>query len=491
MRISQTTQLGRVPTTDAAKRLGFWPARWEKTGTIAVDPSEQYVAGGYWAFGNYGRPLPWESDDIQADFGWDIYYRMLLDPQVRSAIDTLIFSIVGQGIHLQPAVDEDDPDYDAAVRQCEFFHDMLSRIPFVYQLTSGLIAMALGYKIAEQVYEEIPAGEEFAGLWRLQVLKWRPQTSTAFVMDSYTNCIGLLGLIPGMSLSLQATSLITDVEQIANLLPLEKFFVLSWQPQDDDPRGVSILRPAYAAWNDKSETAMRYKRYLAICAAGLVVGNTPPGADTMTLESLDADGNPILDNTGQPTRITVSQAMLNNIVQMQDLSAAVFPAESQVRVLELGSNGDAYLAAMKYNDAQIDRAITGQTLATNDSEHQAKASSETHREVMSLRVSYGRMVVADAIRDQILRRLAKYNWGQAAERLAPKVSLMENEKSDFSINAAAVAQLATSGYLDPRQYQEIDAFLGLPQRPDGGTDTTPPLPAGEDDAGSDSRGQTG
>jgi len=71
---------------------------------VRANPLTDYVAGGVGGSGqwysNYARTLPYALDDVTSDFGDDLYDRMLLDPQVASAITVLKASIIEDGLHL-------------------------------------------------------------------------------------------------------------------------------------------------------------------------------------------------------------------------------------------------------------------------------------------------------------------------------------------------------------------------------------------------------
>src|SRR5215469_18887541 len=74
----------------------------------------EYVAGGGWAwYGQVARTLPNAIDDVTADFGDDLYERMLFDPQV-SAVSTIFkASILESGLDMTSAIKtRSNPNYD-------------------------------------------------------------------------------------------------------------------------------------------------------------------------------------------------------------------------------------------------------------------------------------------------------------------------------------------------------------------------------------------
>src|SRR5579871_2036028 len=90
------------------QRAGQWPGSYyqNELGRLLPEPfpppfpameppsleriSREYVAGGGWAwYGQVARTLPNSIDDATADFGDDLYERMMFDPQVASVINIL------------------------------------------------------------------------------------------------------------------------------------------------------------------------------------------------------------------------------------------------------------------------------------------------------------------------------------------------------------------------------------------------------------------
>jgi hypothetical protein len=92
---------------------------------------------------------------------------------------------------------------------------------------------------------------------QLRALKVKPIRSVAFVTDAYLNVLGLVGAKPG-----QTVPAVSDLAP-AEIIPREKFCILSWRPKDGDPRGTSVLRPAYDPWWRKRQTIPEYLKYLA------------------------------------------------------------------------------------------------------------------------------------------------------------------------------------------------------------------------------------
>jgi hypothetical protein len=356
---------------------------------------------------------------------------------------------------------------------CDFCADVLDHLdrPFLDVLYELLDAVALGNKVAEQVYE---LGTDHEGRQRivLKALKVKPRNSTAFVTDAYLNVVGLVAILPGKGYPVTTGTVMGSPDQIPNLLPREKFAIMTWAAHNGDPRGTSLLRPVYNPWWGKMQVMGEYLKYLAQFAGPSLIGYTAPGA--VSVPQTDALGNVI---PGAPL-ITPEQAMLNALIGFKNSSVIALPFGTKVDPLSMTGDGEAFREALTQFNSEISKGILCQTLATEEGVHMAKAASETHQDVLDLVIHHVKQTLAQMIRRDILRPLVRYNWGEeAARRLTPKVILSSVEKHNWARDASAVSSLVGSQYLDPSQYREMDARLGLPRRKPQAAAQQPGLPA--------------
>lgn len=465
----------------------------------------EYVAGGGYPFlARYIRSLPHWIDDTTRDFGDDLYERMLMDPQAGSAIRLLKEETLANGVRLEPAtqyeqaewaLDEPDITVDLPFRDragrfrpttpeeedqeaqnkklkdeaelaeeiADFCEDNLLNLdrPFVEVLYEMLDAVALGNKVAEQVYK-VEKDSEGVPRLHLKALKVKPRRSVAFVVDAFMNVIGVLGLIPGQAYPVLSGGIVAagmDPSQVPNLLPREKFAIFTWGSHGGDPRGTSLLRPVYNPWWLKMQIWGEYAKYLVKFAGPSLIGYTAPGSQPVP--PTDSLGNAI---PGMPL-IMPEQAMLNALLNFTNGTAVVFPSGARVEPVNMQGDGSAYRNAIALFDQQITKGILCQTLATEEGRNMARAAAETHQDVLDIVVLHIKALLAAMIYKDILFPLVKYNWGEdVARRLTPRVHLAQIERHNWASNAAAVAALTTSRYLDPSQYPEMDARLGLPRR---------------------------
>lgn len=444
--------------------------------------------------------LPQPIDDLARDFGNDIYQQMLLDAQVAACVNTLKTSILEDGPELSPAVaDQADPRYRQAVEIRDRAARMLATLetPFDDVLWTMLDAMSFGNKVAEIV--NVLERDDGRTWLRIRAIKPKPRQSVAFVVDAYLNLIGILGADAGQQ-SPQAGAPLTPGDP--RILPRDRFAILTWRPQDNDPRGTSILRPAYEAWWRKRQMFPEYLRYLTQFAGPSLWGTTPEGT---TIDPLtDPLGNPI-DAAGAsydpaedpasipPAPLGPTDLLLQALLDFRNGTALAVPAGTEVNAIEMQGNGEAFLACFSEADRQITHSILSQELATESTaQHQTRAAAQVHQDVLDTLVRQGKLAVVRMIEHDVLTPWVLANWGQAAADLVPQVSLGTTERQDLAQVMTAVAQLQRAGYLHPSQHPAIDRLISLPvrdlSRDDSEAQLQPVDPDDDQDAGRASRG---
>lgn len=411
-------------------------------------------AAGGWLGPRSARSLPWAFDDLTRELGDDIYERMLLDPQVIASVNVLRASILAEGLEITPAITDPDADgYELAQEICGFvcsaIADMDTAIDDV--LWDMLKAIALGARVAEQVYRLE------AGRLTLHALKVKQRRSTAFVADAYQNVLGLVAQRPGQGgvLGLGSLILADGAAAVPGLLPRQKFAVLSFRPQDSDPRGTTVLRPAYQPWWAKQQTWQELLKYLAQFASPSIWGATAEKAGEVVTK--DAAGN-------VTERKSAVQALLDTLLSFKNGTALAVPYGTMLNTLQVSGEGAAFFGTFDFCDRQIVTAVLHQTLSTLEGQHQSRAASETHADILSTIIRQARRAVALMVRRDVLWPLVQYNWGDAARPLVPAATLGIVEQIDVAALANAMAALARAQYLHPSQLAGIDQLLGLPPR---------------------------
>jgi hypothetical protein len=438
----------------------------------AVPGTREFVAGGQrnvWGNGRRTlRALPTAIDDITADFGDDLYDRMLNDPQVAAAGCLLKLSILSQGVRLTPPVQKEDEGYEQALDILRFVDRNFRRLDtpldqVLYELLDG---MFFGYKMAEKIFEIPPAGED-KGRLCLRNVKVKPRSAVAFVVDAFMNTVGILAVEPTKLASTLRTGYLVGDED--NILPREKFVVFNYRTKDSDPRGSSILRAAYSPWWYKKQVEPDYLTYLALFAIPGLDGVLPEGAAPTPYmneagEYTDAAGVVLVDQN-LPVYTNPPTDYLNSLLEFHNAHALVRPFGSDLNLINPQGDGQPFRFFLQYCNDEIVQSLLGQTLATTESRNMARAASQTHQDVLDMFVGEGKGTLAYTIKSDIVDQLVLLNFGPDALDLAPTVTLPATEHQDFAANAQAIASLLRAGWpYAPSQYAKVENWLGMPVR---------------------------
>lgn len=424
----------------------------------------EYVGGGGPTSGF--RPtgpsvLPEAHDDLTEDFGTDVYRQMLKDADVNAAVAILKASILEEGLQLAPAIDDQEkPGYKRAVLIRDLAQRMFERMtpsPINTVLWNMLDALAFGCKVAEQISEwQVHGGQR---LLMLKSIKPKPPAQVAFVVDGYMNVLGLLGSAPGDPALSTGTVLNPSA---ADILPPDKFAFLSNRPEDCDPRGTSVLRPAYDPWWKKRQLGPEYLRYLSQFAAPSFWATPPEYAESSPSADPFGTDEAAAEEEALPTP---TEELLASLVEWRNGYAMVVPYGTQVHPVELTGDGQAFISALRLYSNQIIKAILTQQLATEEGEHQARSAAGVHQDVLDTIVRQGKQNVLEMVSNQILVPWVARNWGdRAALELVPIPSLGTTERQDVPALMSSVAALMRASFFHSSQLPAVDEMLGLPVR---------------------------
>lgn len=453
--------------------------------TQAVTPAQlqqERVAGStaLWLW-RYLQALTQRIDELEQTLGDDVYYRMMYDPACRAAVDNLKRGVLAPEVRFLPGAEaaekgeEGYEKYRRALDVAAFVTANVKRLrrpSFRKVLWALLDAVAFGNKVVEIVLEEVQASDfPDAGeyltqrggpLLVLSKLKARPKRSVAFVVDAYMNCVGLLALSPGMgaTFGLLAPLTLVNPQDQKNFIPRDKFLIYSHDPQNEDPRGTSCLRAAYGFWNDKLQIMLEWLKHLARFGSPSIVGKLAQAAQ----------GQPILDSTGAITfdattgAVAVSnpaQDMVNALIQLYNGAVAVVQSDEDVQVLEPQHEGDCFLRGIAECDRQIEKAVTGQNLATSEGKHNARAAAETHSDTKATASAHIRTELEEAVYE-LSYLLTLVNYGPAYLDVVPVCSVSEAEQQDLPGLWTAFAALDTAGSIKPSMRKRLCAQVDLP-----------------------------
>lgn len=410
------------------------------------------------ALGQFVQSLPDYIDDLQRDLGFDTYERMMKDPAVWSAVETIKTLILSSGVRLvnpipAPSQFAKEPDkqadYDKAREIFEFIDEMMGKLNLQDILLEMLDYLAYGHVLAEKVYEA--DGEKLI----LTKLKVKPPSTYSFVVDKYINLVGVIGMKNGVKLSIP-----TDEDII---LP-SKCMILINNPRSGDPRGTSVLRQAYNVWYLKNGVWPNYLKYLSMFGTPSIAGILPEEGYG-DVELRDEDGNYLEDANGNRITIGAAQDMVKKLVAFSNGTAIALQPGSKVELIQASGDGGAYISAIDMFDRQITKAILLTTRATMEAEHGSKADSQTSQAVLSEYCQMKQRTLERVFFTDVIYPTVVLNFGEeVAKKYCPKLDLSNVAKDDKIATGGMIASLAQANLLHSSQYQAIDAMLGLPER---------------------------
>lgn len=442
--------------------------------TSSVDPTKEYMAGGVLSsLGGQVHSLSSSSDDLQREVSSNVYDQMMTDPEISKCINVLKISVLGDGVSLLPALPEIHEDFEQAELISDFCSLALRDLekPLRDTLEQMLDALIYGNKIAEVTYK-LDQVRGFEGIKLIpRSIKVKDRRVVRFVVDNKRNIVGFIGIFADNNsyktdskvLKLTTGELGTPLIGGQPLLPREKFMVLTIRPKDEDPRGQSFLRSAYNAWNLKCQIWPEYLRYLLVSAIPLLVGVAAP-EDSLKDFERDHTGAPKKTTDGKLIQISPVEALKNALIQARNATCVAVKYDTQIKEVGTQGSGTAFYRVIELLDKQMETGILLQTLATSEGVYQSRSSSQIHMSILDILVWWLKGVVTDMLVSDLLRPIVRFNFGEDALELIPRVSLGDTERRNFSSDAAAIGDLFKSGYLQQDQLRETDNILGLSPR---------------------------
>jgi hypothetical protein len=420
-------------------------------------------------------------DDVVRNFGPRVYRAMLTDPAASSSYNSLRLSILDGGVNLvpthkppaasrrpkpmvpktaDPESDSEDgdskdgshdpaqltPEQARSKEITDFCQRCLDRLgddlgPSLMGLLAG---MAFGVKLAETTLLPVMSGED-KGRLGIGSFRVKPDWAWRFVVDPAMNVTGIV------TWDAATTSYV--------VVDPAKFSWFTWMPEDNDPRGTSVLRAAYDAWNQKIQHWPDYYKFLKRFGSPSIAAIMAE-FDKQRKVDVDAEGLEVTDGT----LISASDHMIKVLGLLQSGGVVAVPYGTEIFPLEPKSEGDAFLKSFDLFDRQICLAIQLQARTSLEAKHGSKADSESAQDTKGLVVPYGRNVLEGAIR-KALRFAVVANFGpEDAAEYTPHVELGSSEQQDKATLWGAAGSLWSTGYLGESQREELDAEIGLPPR---------------------------
>lgn len=424
----------------------------QQSAPVDVDITKEYVIGMGAFSSRIGQVLSNFADDLQWIVGVDVYERMARDPTVSKNIQFQKLSVQSEGVQLHPAISkpkasETDQhklqEYQLAQEIRDFHQRSIEGLhrPITQIIGEMLVALKRSHSVAEITYKEPVATGSDPYKLLLKSIKVKPRNTTAFVIDTYRNVLGLTAWLYGTNQLLPAAKMANGQQ----LVPLEKFAVLAFETEDEDPRGINPLRAAYNFWQAKCLVPGLHLKWLEKSGVPSTVGTT---AEKAQYEQID----------GEVVK-SPQEAMAESLALLESGASAAFPYGAKVAQIEVSGTGAQFTRCYLDFDTQIDYAMVLQSGATKDSKSGSYASKRIFKDVLDILIWSRKHTVAQVLQG-VLKNGTHYNFGEENVYLTPIVMIGDEEGRDWARDATALAAIAS--YLTDSQWDSLCAELGIP-----------------------------
>lgn len=450
-RRTNTTEIRRV---QGPQLPGQVPAQ---EGLVRIDTSltEQYLGTGLIGQGPYLQVLNNNgADPLLVKHGYPIYEQMVNDSEVDASLDLLVESSSSQPIRAIASVPPGEVGHEESQKLAKFVNyvfDQFDIDSWHKEQTRG--ALQFGNSCSEIDWEFEDYGRYRGSLVITDLRRQEPQ-NYGYITDRYGTVYGTAPLnnaaliFPlGNLIPLSNDGLATN---LPGAVPVHKLCIWTWKKRANDPRGTSILGPAYIPWWSKQRAIEEWSCWIGRFAQPSLWGT--PGPDAV----------PVCDpaNPNAPP-IPPTQALLAALQQFKSASVLALPHGSQLELLQAQAGAKEFIDSIHLWDTQITRAILGQHLATAEGEKQSRAAADVHGLVLLQLIRSIKQWKAKLIQNQIIKPLIEINYGDIGD-LMPVVDI--GDADGWPLTATEIAVLFQSGFFAEDQLQELDKRLGVPVR---------------------------
>lgn len=241
-------------------------------------------------------------------------------------------------------------------------------------------------------------------------------------------------------------------------MPRDKTIIVSFAPEADDPRGISILRAAYKHWFIKDQLyrvdAIRLERH-AVPPLVVKLPENAKAGDKTAAEKIAKD------------------------YRSYERGFIVLPSGYEASVLDTkaAASDPGVLASIKHHDEMIARLALAQFLTLGTTETGARALGETFLDLFELALAAVAGVIARAVNRDVLEKILPVNFAAGGWRY-PELRFEDLTRTSNSAVAVSVAALVQAGALSPDATLEdwIRRRWRLPDRQRDAEPAAPPLP---------------
>lgn len=388
------------------------------------------LLGHYEGYARFAIAVPGYNPDVFINSkGWQTLTDMLSLGAVRTPLNIVRDSILCKGWTVQPAVtDQMSADFAAAEELAHALRYALENITDEYDniadfrqvLWELAYAIHTGFRITEMHWRTIERGDH-AGKWGFASFSAKPCKQIGFDVDPDTmQPRGVTAYVPNLGY---------------RYAPIEKVLRYTFNPTDGLPHGQGTGRAAY-----KHSWSLDFLyRFWNIC--------------------LEVFGAPFILGKAEDGKINLARKVLKEIRQG---APAVLPSGVEAELVELTGGGPAaFKLAADHHIQEIGKLYTYAALTSGEGQRVGSmALGNVHQDTQGYGVGGRRADLEQVVNNQLVRRWVRYNYGEDALRLAPRVHLGESDESDLEALANAFTQLVNADILHPMEPQ-IRERMGL------------------------------
>lgn len=424
---------------------------------INADLTQQYLGTGLVGAGPYLQVLNNNgSDPLLIKHGYPIYRQMVNDSEVDASLDTLVESSGSQPIRAIASVPPGEEGHEESQRYADFVNYCFDQFDIdSWHKEQTRAALTFGNACSEIDWDFEEYGKYRGSLIITNLRRQEPE-NYGYITDRYGEIYGTAPLNEASGLifplgNLVPLSSLGLAKELPGAVPVHKLAIWTWKKQGNDPRGTSILGPAYIPWWSKQRAIEEWSCWIGRFAQPSLWGT--PGPDAV----------PICDPTAPPGSppIEPTKLLLNALLNYKSASVLALPHGSVVNMLQAQGGAKEFIDSIRAWNTEITRAILGQHLATAEGENQSRAAADVHSLVLRQLINSIRRWKAKLIRLQIVKPLIEINYGDVG-KLMPDVDLGDGDGWQPTITEIAV--LMQSGYFTEDQLQQIDKMIGVPVR---------------------------
>lgn len=291
--------------------------------------------------------------------GITVFDEMLRDTHVFSEMQSRVLAVISKEYEVIPASEKRQD-----TKIAEFVREVFENFSFDRACGDLLFGNIKGFSVGEIMWE-MSEGD----VW-IKDIKHRAQRRFVFSPDEDLRLLTPQALIEGVE------------------LPERKFNVVTWGFETETPYGNPLGNKLYWPWWFKKHGIKWWLIFQEKFAQPTPLGKYPPGTDKPAQTKL-----------------------LNTLNAIQTDSGIVIPENMLVEFLEASRSGrDNYKSFPDFMNAEISKAVLGQTLTTESGEKGARSLGEVHERVKNVLVKADADLLCASLNNQVIRWLVDYNF---------------------------------------------------------------------------------